>query len=96
MGRTAGLCATVCIAVLLGVASASSAQEVPRAEFSAGWRLLNVPDAFGGDSETLPVGWYADIAGNLNRAFAVVADLSGNVSHDGNPTPGASFGAQSV
>jgi opacity protein-like surface antigen len=67
-----------CIAVLLGCAAPSTAQSAPGAEFSAGWRLLNVPNAFGSQSETLPLGWYADVAGNLNRAIAVVGEISGN------------------
>ena len=70
--------ALTCIAVLLGCAAPSTAQSAPGAEFSAGWRLLNVPNAFGSQSETLPLGWYADVAGNLNRAIAVVGEISGN------------------
>src|SRR5437867_68232 len=70
--------ALMCTAVVLGFATSSNAQGVPRAEFSAGWRLLNVPNAFGSESETLPLGWYADVAGNVNRAIAVVGEISGN------------------
>ena len=70
--------ALMCVAVVLGFAAPSSAQSAPRAEFSAGWRLLNVPNAFGSESETLPLGWYADVAGNVNRAMAVVGEISGN------------------
>lgn len=70
--------ALLCIAMLLGVCTSSQAQNAPAAEFSAGWRLLNIPDAFGEDSQTLPLGWYADVAGNLNRSLAVVGEVSGN------------------
>src|SRR5215510_5241937 len=66
MRRIDGFRALVCAVALLGCAVSANAQDVPRAEFSAGWRLLNVPDAFGGNSQTLPLGWYADVAGNLN------------------------------
>jgi opacity protein-like surface antigen len=78
MRRTNGLRAMLCIVMMLGFSSSSGAQDAPSAEFSAGWRLLNVPDAFGGDSQTLPLGWYADVAGSLNRLIAVVGEVSGN------------------
>ena len=61
--------ALVCVAVL-GFAASANAQGAPPAEFSAGWRLLNVPNAFGSESKTFPLGWYADVTGNLNRALA--------------------------
>ena len=78
MGRPNGPSALLCIVMVLGFSASSRAQDAPRSEFSVGWRLLNVPDAFGGDSQTLPLGWYADVAGNLNRAVAVVGEVSGN------------------
>ena len=68
----------LCIVAVFGFAVASQAQTVPGAEFSAGWRLLNIPDAVGTESETLPLGWYADVAGNLTRTFAVVGEVGGN------------------
>ena len=68
----------LCIVAVLGFSTSSHAQTAPSAEFSAGWRLLNIPDAFGEDSQTLPLGWYADVAGNLSRALAVVGEVSGN------------------
>jgi opacity protein-like surface antigen len=83
--------ALMCVAVVLGFAAPSSAQSAPRAEFSAGWRLLNVPNAFGSD-ETLPLGWYADVAGNVNRAFAAVGEVSGNYKSF-QQTDGVSFKA---
>jgi opacity protein-like surface antigen len=76
---TCAVRACLCIVALLSVSTEVRAQNVPDAEFSAGWRLLNVPDAFGGNnSQTLPLGWYADVAGNLGRSLAVVGDVSGN------------------
>lgn len=63
---------------MLGFAMSASAQNVPSAEFSAGWRLLTLPHAFGEESQTMPLGWYADVAGNLNRAFGVVGEVAGN------------------
>jgi len=63
---------------LVGFAMSASAQNVPNAEFSAGWRLLTLPNAFGEESQTMPLGWYADVAGNLNRVFGVVGEVAGN------------------
>ena len=63
---------------MLGFAMSASAQSLPSAEFSAGWRLLTLPNAFGEESQTMPLGWYTDVAGNLNRVFAVVGEVSGN------------------
>jgi opacity protein-like surface antigen len=65
--------------MLFAFATPSHAQNAPAAEFSAGWRLLNIPDAgIGSESETMPLGWYADVAGNLTPAFAVVGEVGGN------------------
>jgi opacity protein-like surface antigen len=69
----------LCIVAVLGFSASSHAQTVPTAEFSAGWRLLNIPDAgIRSQSETMPLGWYADVAGNLTRTFAVVGEVGGN------------------
>src|SRR5262245_36412845 len=68
----------ICIVAVLGFSVSSQAQTAPGAEFSAGWRLLNIPDAVGTESETMPLGWYADVAGNLTRTFAVVGEVGGN------------------
>jgi outer membrane protein with beta-barrel domain len=68
----------LCIVAVLGFSATSHAQTVPSAEFSAGWRLLNIPDAIGTESQTLPLGWYADVAGNLSSTFAVVGEVAGN------------------
>jgi len=63
---------------MLGFAISANAQNAPNGELSAGWRLLTLPDAFGQESETMPLGWYADVAGNLNRVFGVVGEVGGN------------------
>ena len=75
--------AVVCIAMLLGYSTSSHAQNAPAGEFSAGWRLLTLPDVPTpnvpkGETQTLPLGWYADVAGNLTRTFAVVGEVGGN------------------
>ena len=65
-------------AFLILLAAPAGAQDLPRAELSAGWRLLTVPDALeDGESQTLTKGWYVDVAGNLNDVFAVVGEVSG-------------------
>ena len=78
MASTYTLRAVLCIVIVLGFAASSRAQNVPRSEFSAGWRLLNIPNALGEEGQTLPLGWYADVAGNLTRAIGIVGDVSGN------------------
>jgi opacity protein-like surface antigen len=79
MRSTNAVRALLCIAMLFGFSASSQAQNAPAAEFSAGWRLLNIPDAgLNSESETLPLGWYADVAGNLTRSFAVVGEVGGN------------------
>ena len=74
-----GLQVLVCALVVLGGSASARAQDLPAGEVSAGWRLLNIPDTFGfDDSQTFPLGWYADVSGNLSRVFAVVGEVSGN------------------
>src|SRR5262245_56276933 len=73
------VCTAVLGLILIALARPASAQSFPRAEFSAGWKLLRAidasiePDA----DETLPVGWYADIAGNVSRTIAIVGEVGG-------------------
>jgi Outer membrane protein beta-barrel domain len=64
--------------MLFGVSTSSHAQNVPTGEFSAGWRLLTLPDVPNSGSQTFPLGWYVDVAGNLTRTFAVVGEVGGN------------------
>ena len=61
--------ALLCIAMLFGYSTSSHAQNAPAAEVSAGWRLLNLPDVPNSGSQTFPLGWYVDVAGNLTRTF---------------------------
>lgn len=70
--------ALLCIAMLFGYSTSSHAQNAPTAEFSAGWRLLNLPDVPTSGSQTFPLGWYVDVAGNLTPMFAVVGEVGGN------------------
>lgn len=63
--------------LLLALPVSSAAQGAPRAEFSAGWRLLQAMDFDGETDETFPAGWYADIAVNVTNVVALVGDVSG-------------------
>jgi hypothetical protein len=62
--------------VALCVAGSASAQTTPRTEISGGYQFLTftVDD----DSESLPKGWYFDVAGNLNSLIGVVFQVGGN------------------
>ena len=73
--------ALLCIAMLFGYSTSSHAQNATAAEVSAGWRLLNLPDVPNSGSQTFPLGWYVDVAGNLTRTFAVVGEVGGNYKH---------------
>lgn len=63
--------------LLLALPVSSAAQGTPRAEFSAGWRLLHAMGVDDEPGETFPVGWYADIAVNVTDAIALVGDVAG-------------------
>ena len=54
----------------LGVSSSASAQ-IPKVEISAGYQVLHALN------DTLPVGWYVDLAGNVNRWFGIVGEIGG-------------------
>jgi hypothetical protein len=72
-------------ALVLAVSAPALAQDVPRGDFSVGYQLLNVsvpvdPTVAQGidTSQTLPVGWYFDVAGNISPMFGVVFQVGGN------------------
>lgn len=48
------------------------AQDVPAVEVSGGYNLLKFSD------ETLPTGWYADVAGNVTKWLGIVGQVDGN------------------
>ncbi len=62
-------------AALLTAPSGAAAQDAPKIEVSAGYQMVGFKS---GLDETLPVGWYADVAGNLGRYFAAVFQVGGN------------------
>jgi hypothetical protein len=63
-------------AVLMAMGTAPCfAQDVPPVEVSGGYNFLQLT---GEGSESLPAGWFGEVAGNLNRAIAVVGQITGN------------------
>ena len=79
MNRTHTYYRSMLFAVALcAVALPAHAQDAGRGDFSAGWRVLRAMDAgIDGESEAFPLGWYADVAVNLDDAFAIVGDVAG-------------------
>jgi len=63
-----------------GVAQPATAQTTGKGDISGGYQFINaIPTGNGGgDSEAFPTGWYFDLAGNLTRSVAVVAEFGGN------------------
>ena len=66
----------VLLITTVAVAIPASAQEVPKVELSGGYQFLNF--SVEGESESMPVGWYFDVAGNLNPMLGVVFQVGGN------------------
>jgi len=62
----------IVLVAIVGLAAPAWAQDVPAAEISGGYNLLKFTD------ETLPGGWYADVAGNATSMFGIVGQVSGN------------------
>ena len=55
---------------VLGLSSSASAQ-TPKVEISGGYQALHALD------ETLPAGWYVEVAGNVNPWFGIVGEVGG-------------------
>ena len=87
MDRAALLRSFLLTVAALGVALPVAAQ-TPRVEVSGGYQFLNVSADLEsidtGDlpvrdvDQSLPTGWYIDLAGNLNRHFGVVFEAGGS------------------
>jgi hypothetical protein len=58
---------------LSGLASTAAAQDRPSFEASGGWNLLHSTEI----DETLPVGWYGDIAANVTNTIGIVGQVTG-------------------
>ena len=67
--------ALVCLMV---VAFAAPAAAQPKADVSVGYNYLQVKQADESDSEKIPKGWYADVAGNVTPMVGIVFQVSGN------------------
>ena len=63
--------------VILGVAVPAASQPTPRTEISGGYQFLSFA-VEGQDNESMPKGWYADVAGNLTPMIGVVFQVGGN------------------
>jgi hypothetical protein len=65
-------------AVFLALVAAqpAAAQNPDRGDMTFGYQFLNM--SAGGDFQSLPAGWYVDVAGNLTRDIAVVAQVGGS------------------
>lgn len=66
---------SLCV-VLLGVALPAAAQTFPRTEISGGYQFVtfSVQD----ENESIPKGWYFEVAGNLNPMIGLVFQVGGN------------------
>ena len=63
-------------AVMAVAAAPASAQTVPKVELSGGYQFLNFSAE--GESESMPAGWYFDVAGNLTPMLGIVFQVGGN------------------
>jgi opacity protein-like surface antigen len=63
---------------LVALPASSAAQDAPRVEVSAGWRLLiSLEELIREFDGAFPAGWYGDIAINVTDTIAVVGDVAG-------------------
>jgi hypothetical protein len=61
---------------VLAIALPASAQD--KGAFSVGWRLLHFTEAgVDGEGETMPAGWYGDVAYDVDELISLVGDVSG-------------------
>ena len=65
------------LVLALGFALPARAQTVPKVEVSGGYQFLHLSgeDDF---SESMPKGWYFEVAGNVSPAIGVVFQVGGN------------------
>jgi len=75
----------------LALAQPAAAQGPEKGDVSFGYQFLNL--SADSDSESLPAGWFVDLAGNLTKSLAVVAQVGGNYK---SYEQSASFGGASA
>ena len=64
--------------VVMSLPIAAAAQDVPRVEVSAGWRLLMpTQELIREFDDRFPLGWYGDVAITLTDTIAIVGDFAG-------------------
>jgi len=66
----------LCVSAVGVGAGSASAQTVPTVEVSGGYQFLDISSE--GQGESLPAGWYADVAANLTPMLGVVFQVGGN------------------
>jgi opacity protein-like surface antigen len=66
----------VCGLTALVLAVPASAQSTPKVELSGGYQFLTF--SLDGENESMPIGWYFDVAGNLTPMLGVVFQVGGN------------------
>lgn len=68
--------------VLLGMALPAAAQTFPRTEISGGYQFVTFSvegtDGVEDSTESIPKGWYFEVAGNLNPTVGLVFQVGGN------------------
>jgi len=62
--------------VILGVALPAAAQTFPRTEISGGYQFVTFTVA--DENESIPKGWYFEVAGNLTPMIGLVFQVGGN------------------
>jgi opacity protein-like surface antigen len=67
----------ICLAAV-GIALPAGAQTVPKIEVSGGYQFLHLSAEDNDLSESLPKGWYFEVASNLSPALGVVFQVGGN------------------
>ena len=67
--------AVALVIVALGLAQPAAAQS-EKGDVAFGYQFVNLSGD--SDSQSLPTGWFVDLAGNLTRSLAVVAQIGGN------------------
>lgn len=74
---------------LLGISAVpAQAQDAAKAEISGGYDYLRI-SVPGYDAEGIPKGWFAEVAGNVNRALAIVGAVGGSDKTPGQETAGS-------
>jgi len=66
---------SLCV-VILGVALPAAAQTFPRTEISGGYQFVTFTVA--DENESIPKGWYFEVAGNLTPMIGLVFQVGGN------------------